>query len=467
MQRPEKAPRLQGMGTDTRDDLSGKIFAALKGDTYDAHDFLHEAAKAGAGLIIVDRPVPANDLPQGLGVVMVDSTKKAMARLALVYRRTMRGTRVIAVAGSAGKTTTKKLIDAALKGSMQGSISPKSFNNDIGVPYTILNARPNDKYLVVEVGTNALGEVANLAAMIEPDIAVLTMIGREHLEGLISLDHIAAENAALLSFLQPAGVAIVNADAPQWRQAVRQVPSSVLFGEATDADLRLTKRGSEREAWWFEVNDRARFGLSLPGKHNAMNALAAVAVARRLGVPDEKINQGLSTAEGAPMRSAIQRIGSITICNDAYNANPESMKASLSTFAEIASDADRRVLVLGDMLELGPDAPSLHREIGRHVLSIHRTAPIDLVVFIGPLSKHAVDEVLPQLGSERVLTFEKITAETGETIARQVRPGDAVLLKGSRGIGVERILPAIERRFSGTDNGPDERKPARLTAVTG
>lgn len=448
LQRPASDGPLVGVGLDTREDLTGRLYFAIQGERFDGHDFLKQAAKAGASMAIVEKEIPAASLPPGLGAIQVESSRKALGRLGLAYRRTFRG-KVIAVVGSAGKTTTKRLIDAVLATSMPGSASPKSFNNDIGVPVTLLGAKPSDKYVVVEVGTNHLGEISHLASIVEPDIVVITMIGREHLEGLGSLESIASENAAILDYLRPGGLAVVNADAPLLRKPAKRAPNLILFGEAADADLRLTRRGVSESGngWWFEVNDRARFHLSQPGRHNAINALAAVALGRRLNVSDEKISQGLGAAEGAPMRMACQPIGGVTVWNDAYNANPESMLAALDTFTEIAADASRRVLILGDMLELGPESPQLHREIARRIVKLDQEKALDLVVLVGELAAHAAGELEHAWGPDkRMMHVAKLDESSGGMIADRLELGDAVLIKASRGIGLERLLPMIAQR---------------------
>jgi UDP-N-acetylmuramoyl-tripeptide--D-alanyl-D-alanine ligase len=457
---PGRQPIPNGVGIDTREDLTGKVFVAIKGDRFDGHQFAPAAAQAGALMLVLEQEIPLSDFPAAVGVLLVNDTRKTLARLALAYRRALKGTKVIAVVGSAGKTTTKQLIDAALAPAMQGRASPKSFNNDIGVPLTILNAQSSDKYLIVEVGTNALGEVNQLASIVEPDVAVITTIGREHLEGLGSLENIAQENAAVLAHLRDGGVAIANADASLLRPHLKATSTIILFGEAHDAELRLTGRGMSNDGgaqggWWFQVNGRTRYGLALPGRHNAVNALAAVAVAKLLNVGDEIISRGLASAKGAPMRSAIHKIGSITVFNDAYNANPESMIAALDTFAETTADAKRRVIMIGDMLELGEAGPQLHREIGRHVLAIDGKCRIDHAVFVGELAAIAAEELVGQWRSDRVTLVPKLQDRSLARVARLVRAGDAILIKGSRGMEMERIVKAMENGLI---------KPARALA---
>ncbi len=442
--RPLIAPLdVDGVGIDSRVNLTGKAFVAIHGEHHDGHDYLAEATRAGAQLLIVDRQPSPDTLSSRSAVLLVDDTRAALARLASAYRRTLLDTTVIAITGSAGKTTTKHLLDAVLSTTLRGTAAPKSFNNDIGLPLTILNAHVDDAYLIVEIGANRLGEVDALAAIARPDIAVITTVGRAHLEGFGSVENVAKEKAALLDHLQSNGLGILNADAPQLRNYRGQAQSIVWFGQARDADLRLTDRGACEEAWWFEVNGQDRFQLGLPGAHNAVNALAAVAVGRQLGLSDQQIDRGLAHCEPVAMRMTRHKLGEITIYNDAYNANPDSMIAALNTFGELTIDADRRVVILGDMLELGAQAEALHTEIGRYVIELDRRAPIAHAVLIGPLSCAAARVLTMAWGADRVTHMDELNEQTAAFAAQLVRPGDRVLLKGSRSMGLERMLDAL------------------------
>ena len=442
--RPLIAPLdVDGVGIDSRADLTGKAFIAIHGEHHDGHDYLAEAIHAGAQLLIVDREPSQETLPPDTAVLRVDDTRTALARLAAAYRRTLINTTVIAITGSAGKTTTKQLIDSVLSTTLRGTAAPKSFNNDIGLPLTILNAHVDDAYLIVEIGANRLGEVNTLSAIARPDIAVITNVGRAHLEGFGTVENVAKEKAALLDHLQPNGLGIINADAPQLRNYRGRAQSIVWFGLAQDADLRLTDRGACDETWWFEVNEKDRFGLGLPGAHNAVNALAAVAVGRRLGLSDKQIDQGLAQCEPVAMRMTCHKLGGMTIYNDAYNANPDSMIAALDTFAELTIEADRRVVILGDMLELGAQAEALHVEIGRSVIDLDRRAPIAHAVLIGSLSCATARVLTQAWGADRVTHMDELNEQTAAFAARHVQPGDRVLLKGSRSMGLERMLDAL------------------------
>ncbi len=441
-----------GVGIDTRADLANRIFVAIRGPRHDGHDFLREAQRQGATLFIVDRDVAPDGLPSDADVLQVADARTALTRLAAAYRRSLTGVRVVAVTGSAGKTTTKRLIHAALSTSMRGRCAEKSFNNEIGVPLTLLSATPQDKYLVVEVGANAPGEIAALARIVEPDVALITMIGRAHLEGFGSLDVIAAEKSSLLRWLRPGGLAIVNAASTVLEPHLRGVENLVTFGEGEDADLRLTDwTRTDEGRYRLEVNGRAFFELPLPGRHNALNAVAAIAAARRVGADDDAIRAGLAAVEPEPMRMEASEIGGVRMFNDAYNANPDSMGAALETFVDAAPDAKRRIVVLGEMLELGSEAEDLHRELGRAVIDTDTRAGLDLAVFVGPwMSSAAADELRRVWPDRRVIAMSELDSGGADAIASMFQPGDAVLLKGSRGVELERIAAALARRDTTT-----------------
>jgi UDP-N-acetylmuramoyl-tripeptide--D-alanyl-D-alanine ligase len=451
--RPEgDAPAaLEGVSTDTRELKAGQVFVALRGLNTDGHRFLTQAVAGGAGMLVVDRAdaLPAA-LPRPVPVLAVADTGQALLRLAAAYRRTLDATRVIAVGGSNGKTTSVRLIQSVLGRVLRGTASPKSFNNAVGVPLTILAARRGDQYLVCEVGTNAPGEIVPLTRVVEPDLAVITSIGREHLEGLGSLRGVVQEEASLVLGVRPGGAVILNADAPALLDAVRPLAAAqraqvLTFGFADHADLRITAVEREPDGQRFCLNGRQWFRLALHGRHNALNASAAVAVARRLGLETDAVEAGLAAAVGAPMRLERRVVGGVTFVNDAYNANPESMLAAFDAFAEMFPPGERggrRVVVLGDMLELGEHADALHGEVARG-LAARRVA--DAVVLVGPRWAAAAGQVV----AGDVTAIPDLAGPGAARAAAALRPGDAVLLKGSRGMALERVIRAWEERAGG------------------
>ncbi|MGD9689082.1 MAG: UDP-N-acetylmuramoyl-tripeptide--D-alanyl-D-alanine ligase [Phycisphaerales bacterium] len=480
---PARAPTATpaGVSIDSRSLQPGQVFVALRGDTFDGHAFLPQAAAAGAPIVVIDRPEARASLPSGVGILLVPDARAALARLARAYRATLTRTRVIGVGGSNGKTTTTRLIDAALRSRLTGTCSLKSFNNDVGVPLTVLAARPADQYLICEIGSNAPGEITPLARIARPNIGVITSIGREHLQGFGSLEGVAREEASLLPEIGPAGagsagVAIVTADAPLLAEAIgaarRRGTTVLTFGRAPDADLRLarfahvagTAPGAPPGGSTFELASGETFTVPLLGEHNALNALAAIAVARQFGLSDAEIAQGLRAATPPEMRFQHVHVIGIDLVNDAYNANPESTLAALRTFASLHAGAARRVVVLGDNLELGASADQAHRELGRAVAD----HSINLLIAVGPLASIAADEALraardrgTTLRTERLPDLNDARAQA---VASWLAPGDAVLLKGSRRMALERVIPALRAR-AGQPASPVTPAPAPTSAA--
>ncbi|MBX3364896.1 MAG: UDP-N-acetylmuramoyl-tripeptide--D-alanyl-D-alanine ligase [Phycisphaeraceae bacterium] len=434
--------RASGASIDTRTLRPGQIFFALKGAQADGHRFLPHAARAGAAFAVIDNPeAVAPDL--SIPVLAVPDTQAAMVKLARAYRRAADAVRVVGVTGSAGKTTTTRLIDAALRTRLRGSASIKSFNNRLGVSLTMLNANPADQYLVSEVGTSAPGEIAELAALLEPSIAVITLIGRAHLEGLGSLQGVAAEKIALAQALRPGGLAVIPAPCPSLEPHLRSLTSVLRVGLDLEADIRITDITSDHTGVAFTLNDRTTYRVPLLGRHNAVNAAMAVAVARRFGIPPEDIARGLLEVQPPEGRLARVSIAGIDIIHDAYNANPESMLAAIAVLADCP--ARRRVLILGDMLELGPHAPDAHRE----VLRAAKDHPaVDLILAVGPNMTAAS---LPRTLGAPVETFPDLGDDDIPRIAAHLRPDDLVLIKASRAMRLERLLDALRAPLRADD----------------
>lgn len=447
--RPERADPgaagdgVTGVSIDTRTISAGELFVAIRGDRFDGHAYVGDAVRAGSRVVIVeDASCLPDPVPDDLWALRVDCTRRALLRLGGAYRKTLGGVKVVGVTGSNGKTTAVRLIDAVLGEGLRGSASIRSFNNAVGVPLTILGASPNDQYLVAEVGTSAPGEIAELAAVLEPDIAVIVSIGHAHLESLGSLEGVAREKAALAGHAR--SLVVVNADAPHLLDSLPREPARLLYGSDESADLRLT--GIENlgaDGVSFELNGRARFRIPLAGEHNALNASAAVAVGRRLGLDDEQIARGLARASGPEMRLERRRIGGVDVINDAYNANPDSVIASLGSLGGAGSG--RRVLVLGDMLELGEQSEALHAMVGRAISQrVKEGGGPDALVLVGDRACGVTDGLdrssLEASGVEVVLTDPDRAAGVVRGLTRD---GDLVLLKGSRAMRLERIAEAL------------------------
>jgi UDP-N-acetylmuramoyl-tripeptide--D-alanyl-D-alanine ligase len=435
---------VEGVSTDSRHIHPGDLFVALKGPTFDGHAFLTVAAAGGAIAAIVHQKA---DIPEavaarfGAGLIGVDDTTIALGMLATHYRGRLAAT-VVAVTGSNGKTTVKAMIHHILAQRLAGYASPKSFNNNIGVPLTLLAVGAEHDYVICEVGTNAPGEIAALARIVRPDVAVITSVGPTHLEKLIDVEHVAAEKAALLGALPADGLAIVNGDSLPLAQALKPYPvRTIRFGTGQDADLRLTAYEAVAGGGRFQLNGRAWFDLKVPGRHNAMNALSAIAVAQRFGFSQDEAGAALADFTGPEMRLQTIRAGTVTIVNDAFNANPASLEAAGDSLASFP--APRRILVVGDMLELGERALELHRASGTALAR----CGANMIVGVGKLGGEiaAAAEAAGCVACPRFATVEQAC----KSLPGLLTDGDVVLIKGSHGMAMERLVPAITAAFAG------------------
>lgn len=449
--------------TDSRDVKPGDLFFAICGGRFDGHLFVGEAFASGAMAAIVRNDFQwtsplmetsaSAKIPPDAILIRVDDTIAALGRLGRYCRlRLLEAVTVVAVTGSNGKTTTKSMIAHVLAARWKGRASIKSFNNNIGVPITLLSVEPSDEFVICEVGTNALGEIAQLAHLIEPEVAVITGVSECHLEGLGSLDKIADEKLSLLKFLRPGGCAVINHDQEAIAAALKRDRAygklkKVTFGQSPEADLRLTdyKPSQSQDAEGrtiasveFTVNDRFRYRLHVPGRHNVFNALAAIAVARRFGMDHDEIAAQLDTFRLPPMRLEGVQIGRLTLVNDAYNANPASMAAAIDVLAEMNA-AKRRVLIVGDMRELGEDSDRLHREAAEKIAR----ANLQLVVAVGERSRLVAQTVKQATGGQTETHAFASTDLARKRLISYLRPDDTILIKGSRALGLERLAESI------------------------
>ena len=426
---PRGSAPLSGVSTDTRSVGSGNLFVALRGERFDAHAFLRDAVEKGAAALVVSDASAAASL--GVPAYVVSDTTAALGLLGR-YRRRAWGKTVVAVAGSNGKTSTKELTSAAL-GSRLGVYATRgNLNNHVGVPLTLLAIPDDADVAVVEIGTNHPGEVATLRALVEPDLAIVTSIGEEHLEGFGDLAGVLREESAVFPGVS---LAIVPAGQPEIGEAARGLAKSVISAGLDTGDLRP-------DGWTItpEGAGTLRFGgveikPPLRGEHNLRNAMLAITAARALGLAMEDVASGIARTPALPMRSAWVAVGDFTVINDAYNANPASARASLRMLA--ALDTPRqRVAVLGSMLELGPAGPALHDEIARRALD----GPAKIVAGIGEFAR-ALDAAAPN--DPRVLTAPDVP-ELWTLLAPKLERDAMILLKGSRGTRLERLIPLLE-----------------------
>jgi UDP-N-acetylmuramoyl-tripeptide--D-alanyl-D-alanine ligase len=432
---PPRGPaRFSAVHTDTRTVAPGQLFVALRGERFDAHAFLAEAVNKGAAGVVVSDATAAASL--GVPVYVVTDTTVALGRLGR-YRRRAWGKTVVAVAGSNGKTSTKELTTAALGTLLAVYATRGNLNNHVGVPLTLLAIPDDADVAVVEIGTNHPGEVGTLRALAEPDVAVVTSIGEEHLEGLVDLAGVLREEAAVFDGVS---VAIVPSGQPEIGGAARARAQSTISAGLDAGDVRP-------DSWTITPEGAGvlRFGdvevkPPLRGEHNLRNAMLAIAVARALGVSLEDAASGIARTPALPMRSAWTQIGTFTVINDAYNANPASARESLGMLA--ALDTSRqRVAILGSMLELGAAGPALHDEIARLALA----GPAQIIAGVGEFAR-ALSNAAPK--DPRIVTAAD-ALDVWPAIASRLLPDAVILLKGSRGTKLERLLPLIEAAAKG------------------
>ncbi len=429
---------VRGVSTDSRTVEAGEVFFALRGARFDGHAHVDEALAKGAVAAVVALPCGPDSRP----VVYVGDTIEALGRLA-AFHRSQRSTHVIAVTGSNGKTTTKCMIDHVLSGCMSGRSAPRSFNNAVGVPLTLLSAQAGDDYLVVELGTNARGEISGLAKMAAPTVGVITSIGDAHLDGLTDRRGVATEKAALLDHVRPGGLAVLNADTPELHTLLSRAEGRtvVTFGMSDAADVRVTDVETEVDSTAFRINGKFAVTMPYPGAHSAMNAAAAFAVCRRLKVDPERIVESLATFAPPPMRLNVWRVGKLTVIDDSYNANPSSTQAAIEVLR--SARGGRRVFVGGEMLELGVGSSALHERTGRSIAE----AGVSLLVAIG---EHAPDLISgAHAGGKRLDTIMYADTETAcRDLPNWLAESDTVLIKGSRKLALDRVAKRVRETFA-------------------
>jgi|SRR5436190_892059 len=420
--------RFDGVSTDSRSIGRGELFVALRGERFDGHDFLGGAAERGAAGAMVDARYHG---PFPLPVIIVDDTKLALGELARRWRSRF-APALIAVTGSNGKTTVKEMLAAILRRHAEERAvlaTAGNLNNDIGVPLTLLRLRSEHRWCAIELGMNHRGEIAYLARLAAPTVALVNNAQREHLEFMGSVEEVAVENASVYDALPPDGVAVVNADDAQAayfsRQAgARRVIDFGLGAAAVSAGYALKELSSEIRL--RTAQGEAAATLAIPGLHNVRNALAAAACAHAAGIELASIAAGLSAFRPYTGRLQVKQApGGLTVIDDSYNANPDSVRAAIDVLASCPAPT---VLALGDMGEVGPHGAEFHREIGAYA----RARGVTRLLALGEASAHAVEAF--GAGAEHFDDVAKLAAA--------VR-GRTVLVKGSRFMRMERVVAAL------------------------
>lgn len=439
---------VESLSTDTRAIKPGDFFVALKGEHFDAHNFLTQAIAAGASSLMVRRDATLpQDLLGTIPILKVDDTLHAMGDLASAWHKRCRAQR-ISVVGSCGKTTTKEMLAAILSSVEPTHYSRGNFNNRIGLPLSLFTLRESDRWSVLELGMNEPGELTRLTQIADPDLLLLLRVGTAHIGQFGSLDALIDAKTEAVRALRPDVPILYDAASENTRRIIHQWGGehpllSFCMGDSADIcaqNIKADKAGG----YTFDLiigglTHRAR--LPIFGRFNVANAVAAAAAAHIVGVDPQAIINALENFTPASMRSEQRTVGGVDLLVDCYNANPDSMRAMLGSISETEASARRVFLVLGHMLELGDESEAAHREIGRIAL----TTPHEEIFLFGTDMRPGLDELMRAGDNARLYTsLEELT----ERLISQMRPGDLIAFKGSRGAQLEKVVRAVEQHLA-------------------
>lgn len=436
-----KERMVYGVAIDSRKAVAGQLFVPFKGENTDGHQYVKQALEQGAGAALwqKDRPNPPADLP----VLVVEDTLKALQQLAKAYREEL-DVKVIGITGSNGKTTTKDMTASLLSLKFKVQKTEGNFNNHIGLPLTILSLDQETEAAVIEMGMSSKGEIDLLTKIASPDIAIITNIGESHLQDLGSREAIAEAKLEIINGLAADGILIYHGDEPLLQEALQETEvQTKTFGFAESNDLYPINIDTLQDGSRFKINGApgTEFFLPIIGRHNVLNAMAAMLAAREMGIDFEAMKTGLSSVELTKMRmEMIDGIKGTKLINDAYNASPTSMKAAIE-LAERMPGFQRKILVLGDMLELGLDEELFHYQVGQTVSG----EAIDYLFTIGRLGQFIAAGAKNSLGEDRIFAFND-KQELIDKLESLLESGDLVVVKASRGVRLEEVIEALEKK---------------------
>lgn len=429
-----REPSMDGVSTDTRTIETGNLFLALKGENFDGHAFLKKACEKGASGVILSDASFAADLPSDVSAFLVKDTKQVLEDLAHFHRMRFH-VPVIGITGSNGKTTTKDMTTALLSSRFHVCATQKNFNNEIGLSMTLLSMTKETEVCVVEMGMRGFGQIAELCAIASPTIGIVTNVGTSHIGILGSQENIAKAKAELIEALPKDGTAILNGDDPFVKAMgdsfEGRVISYGLAGRYTVRGTEVRYEASQTQFICTSFDEAFRVKLHLLGVHNVYDALAAIAAARVLGVDSRKIQRAFADFHPIGQRQTLLTIAGISVMDDSYNANPLSMEMAFGSLKQIP--ASHHYLVLGDMGELGEMEEALHQETGKKAAAMG----FDGLITVGPLSRHLASAA-KEGGMTSVFSYETCE-EAAEKLASLAKAGDAVLVKGSHYMHMEKV----------------------------
>ena len=427
---------ISGVSTDSRTVKSGDCFFAVTGDNFDGHDYVEQAITKGAVCAVISRDVKSGP------VLKVADTVKALGDFARHYREKA-GYKVVAITGSVGKTTTRQIVYHVLSRHFRVSQAQKNFNNQIGLPLTLLDADEDTQVVVAELGTNYPGEIAYLTGIALPDIAVVTSVHSAHLEGLGDLQAIIEEKLSISEGLQPDGIFIINGDFDRLvstYEAKDKKPAGFFtFGKTDGCDIQARNISNDGFGSSFTV-DQTQVYLPLPGMGNIDNALAAWAVCAQFGLTIDDFAKAVKTQPAVSMRAEMLQIGTLTVLNDSYNANPASMNNALDILTNIDSTRKRRlVFICGDMAELGSQTEHLHAELGASIAK----AGVHFVMAVGKFAKIAAEAAKEKSGNDLQIKCFDDTLSACNNLEDYIKDYDIILVKGSRTAKLEMAVEKL------------------------
>jgi UDP-N-acetylmuramoyl-tripeptide--D-alanyl-D-alanine ligase len=448
-----------GVSIDSRTAKAGDCFFAIRGEKFDGHDYVADAFAKGAVCAVANEKSKIKNQKSKFRcpVLRVADTVRALGKFARWYRQ-QAGFKVIAITGSVGKTTTRQIVYHALSRHFRVCVAPKNFNNNVGLPLTLLAADAEDEIVIAELGSNHPGEIAYLTRIALPDIAVVANVRPAHLEGLGNLQAVAKEKLSISEGLSNGGVLIINAEVVRWlddSQLNYQLPITshqvTTFGTSPDSDYRASDIAFDGFSSSFTIHgprhtgSRARIHLPLPGRGNVENALAACAICSQFGLAIDDFADAARDVRPVAMRLEPLQIGTLTVLNDCYNANPASMKNALDILRNLEAGEKRRlVFICGDMAELGRQAPALHAELGEYAAS----AGVQVLLAVGEYAKLTAEAAKRAADYElRAECFED-TASVCDNLQKFIKDSDIILVKGSRIAKLEIVTEKLKELFS-------------------